>query len=944
MSPGAATGKVTFYDGTSVLGIGTITGGVAQLRTSLIPAGSGTLKAYYSGDASYAPSISAPTPQTVNANASGTLIPAAGSPFLAGFTPCAVATGDFDGDGIQDLAVANNEGGNVAIFLGAGAGVFNQASGSPHHTGTGPCSVAVADFNGDGIQDIAVGNQNTDNITVLLGTGTGAFNEATGSPFPAGSNPFVTVGDFNGDGIPDLATANFGSNNVTVLLGDGLGNFNAAQGSPFPAGSSPVAIVVGDFNGDGRADIATANFGGNNVTVLLGTGAGGFSAAQGSPFPAGTSPRAIAIGDFTGNHVSDLAIANESGNNVTVLLGTGLGGFNAAPGSPFPAGTNPFSVAVGDLNGDGIQDLAFTSSNTDVVTVLLGTGGGSFRAALGAPLPTDSSPVSIVTADFNHDGVSDLAVANEDSNSVTILLGGLASTTSLLITTSPASIAPGTAVPLTLGVSDTGTAFSAPTGTATFSDGGTVLGVAPQSASPYTFNAAGLGVGPHTLTATYSGDTRTQASTSNIVTINVVPPTPTVSGLSPSSATAGGPAFTLTVNGQSFVSGAVVQWNGAPLTTTFVSGTQMTASVSAGLIASAGSAAITVTNPGGAASAPATFTIPPTPAVSSLTPNSVYANSPATITISGSNFVAGDTVSVTPPGGTAMLITPNQVQATQISATIPGALLATAGSAVIAIQNGAGTLSNNVRLTIVPAGAAPTISGLSPYSVTAGGPAFTLIVAGTNFVAGATVQWGKDAALSTTLAGSTATHEASVSAAQIAATGPVNITVVNAGPVTSAPFAFSVQAPTGQTWMQLTTSSTPPAPRDLTRVVFDPPTTQMILFGGYDANLDELGDTWSLNTTTNQWSQLSPAGYHGTSGQGELDDCLRQRQLADDNLRRPAVVRLSQRCLDAVERQWLGRNADVDPTQPDGDATSATHRSRSCLRPGLEPHDRLRRR
>jgi hypothetical protein len=110
----------------------------------------------------------------------------------------------------------------------------------------------------------------------------------------------VAEGDFNGDGKLDLAIVNAASNTVTVLLGNGTGGFTAAPGSPFPVGTGPQFVVVGDFNEDGKPDLAIANSFGNNVTVLLGNGAGGFTAAPGSPFPAGAVPSSLAVGDFNG--------------------------------------------------------------------------------------------------------------------------------------------------------------------------------------------------------------------------------------------------------------------------------------------------------------------------------------------------------------------------------------------------------------------------------------------------------------------------------------------------------------------------------------------------------------------------------------------------------------------------------------------------------------------
>jgi hypothetical protein len=174
------------------------------------------------------------------------------------------------------------------------------------------------------------------------------------------------VGDFNGDGKPDLAVANVFSNNVSILLGDGTGQFGAATN--FPVGVYPFSIAVGDFNGDGNQDLAVGNFNSNNVSILLGDGAGHFSAPTNFPV---SGPGSVAVGDFDGDGKQDLAVANYSSTNVSILLGDGMGHFSAA--TTFSVGTNPESVAIGDFNGDGKQDLAVANNSSNNASILLRT-------------------------------------------------------------------------------------------------------------------------------------------------------------------------------------------------------------------------------------------------------------------------------------------------------------------------------------------------------------------------------------------------------------------------------------------------------------------------------------------------------------------------------------------------------------------------------------------
>ena len=329
-----------------------------------------------------------------------------------GTSPNSVAHGDFNGDGKTDLAVSNNNTSNVSVLLGNGDGTFQPRVN--YSTATNPQSVALADFNGDGRLDIVTANRGSNNVSVLLGNGDGTFQ--TRVNYGAATSPrSVVIGDFNGDGKLDLAVANATSNNVSVLLGNGNGTFQTRVN--YGAGSSPIFVALGDFNGDGKKDLATANSPGTTA-ILLGNGNGTFQAAVN--YSAGSSPQAVAVGDLNGDGKPDLAVANFS-NNVSVLLGNGDGTFQPALNNAVLDTIR--SVAVGDLNGDGKTDLVMAASASALG--LMGKGDGTFQQSVGYSAGT--FPRSAAVGDFNADGKSDLVVVNQTSANVSILLNTLTS-------------------------------------------------------------------------------------------------------------------------------------------------------------------------------------------------------------------------------------------------------------------------------------------------------------------------------------------------------------------------------------------------------------------------------------------------------------------------------------------------------------------------------------
>jgi hypothetical protein len=396
--------------------------------TSVQPTGSVSFLDASNGDASLATQTLDPT--TLSYGIATLSTPSA----VLGET--SVAVGDFNEDGHLDLAVANSYSGTLSILLGDGAGNFTPATTPTVVVGHNPYSIAVGDFNGDGHLDMAVANFTDNTLTVLLGDGTGNFSPAATPTVTVGLSPYsIEVGDFNGDGHLDLAVANSADNNVSILLNDGSGNFSAAPSSPITVGVSPFSVAVGDFVGNGKLDLAVANRCGNDpqcnspgtVTVLKGDGTGNFT--TGTTVTVESSPYSVAVGDFNGDGLLDLAVANECGNDpfcsspgtVSVLLGDGAGNFAPAATPTVAVGVNPWSVAVGDFNGDGLLDLAVANFTDSTTSVLLGDGAGNFSPAATSPVAVGVNPESVAVGDFNGDGNPDLAVANFTDGTVSVL-------------------------------------------------------------------------------------------------------------------------------------------------------------------------------------------------------------------------------------------------------------------------------------------------------------------------------------------------------------------------------------------------------------------------------------------------------------------------------------------------------------------------------------------
>jgi hypothetical protein len=349
--------------------------------------------------------------------------------YSVGTGPTGIVVGDFNGDGKPDIAVANSGSANISVLLGNGDGTFRSAMDSG--AGQIPSALAAADLDGDGHLDLAIADQ-AGAIIVMLGKGDGTFYLPVAIPLDA-SPRSIAVSDFNGDGKMDLAVGQFDvsttTGHVSILLGNGDGTF----GSPVNfalAGAIPYGLVVTDFNGDHNADIAATSFS-PGVSILLGNGDGTFQNVQSFSLPKGNSTYSLAVSDFDHDGKPDLFVTNQKFclsqpcpfNGVAVLLGNGDGNFRSTSVPNDTAAYNKATISgVADFDGDGNPDLALSTWDgvTGSVLIVPGNGDGTFRNPIRMTIGTN--PVGVAAADFNGDGLLDLAAPLVSDNVVVVML------------------------------------------------------------------------------------------------------------------------------------------------------------------------------------------------------------------------------------------------------------------------------------------------------------------------------------------------------------------------------------------------------------------------------------------------------------------------------------------------------------------------------------------
>lgn len=331
-----------------------------------------------------------------------------------------VLAAELTGDGLPDLAVAGE--GRVLILAGDGKGGFRRAG--EYAAGENPTGLAADDLDGDGDADLAAANHETEYLTVLLNDGSGAFGPAPASPVRIEVDPHphtVAAADLNGDGRADLLVDHRSAGGLLPLYGTEEAGFE--PGEVVALGGDPYRdVVVADLDGDGVLDLATPNE--RTVGVRLGRAGDGFGELR-ELDASRVAPYGLATGDVNGDGVPDLAASSgEGGEGVAVLLGDGSGGFRPATGSPYLATRGFSAIEVADLDGDGRDDLAVTGWDAGEVAILYGRDldGDDGREPAVRRVEVGEGPWSVSAADFDADGRHDLAVAVTGEGRVVVLL------------------------------------------------------------------------------------------------------------------------------------------------------------------------------------------------------------------------------------------------------------------------------------------------------------------------------------------------------------------------------------------------------------------------------------------------------------------------------------------------------------------------------------------
>lgn len=354
---------------------------------------------------------------------------ATGIDFNTGSSPYESSIEDVDGDGKPDIITANLSSDNFSLLRNIGSsGSLSFSPKLDFNAGVQSVSSSSGDLDGDGQRDIIIANYGSNTVSTFRNTsisGTPSFSAKI--DFATGNNPYaVIVRDMNGDGKPDIVVANYGSNSFSVLsnTSSGTGTISFATKVDFSTGTQPANIQIRDFDGDGKPDVAIANYGSNSISLFRNTSVGNtVSFALKTDLISGINPNSLASADFDGDGKFEIVAANYGSNSISIFKNLSTNGnLSFATKLDYSTGANPSKIAINDLNGDGQLDIVTANVSDATVSVLENKSDGtSISFATSVEFATGNQPRSVSIADFDNDGRPDIATGNYSDNTVTIL-------------------------------------------------------------------------------------------------------------------------------------------------------------------------------------------------------------------------------------------------------------------------------------------------------------------------------------------------------------------------------------------------------------------------------------------------------------------------------------------------------------------------------------------
>lgn len=599
-------------------------------------------------------------------------------------TPQDMTAMDFDGDGVTDLAVANGQDNTVVVYHNTstnGSATFTTQYFANGPSGYWPVGLASGDLDGDGKPDLVMANNNGSNFVVYQNISSpGHISFTQLPPFGEPGIPYwVAIGDLNGDGKPDVALVETNGNTIEVFPNTStVGSISFGTPVPvfLPNGYSPWAVAIGDFDRDGMPDLAATDWSNNNLSVFRNKGTAGGSISFGShqDFAVGNSPQGLAVGDLDGDGFPDIVVGNNTDNSLTLLRSTSSPGSISFATTTHATGAGPYYIAIADLNGDGLPDIASASNGPGTVSVLRNASTpGSIALAASVDYATDNGPIAVSLADMDGNGTPDIVVLNENGSHP-------APDFSVLLNQNPNAPAITNFTPTSGG---TGTQVTINGANFTGATDVTFGGVAATSFSivSSTTITAIVGTG---ATGAVQVTTPNGTASQSTFSFGAAALPPSITSFQPASGTYGD---TITIQGSSLIQTSSVSFGSvSALSFTILSDTVITAIVGEG---ASGNVTLNASSSTPSSLNGFTYTPPPALVVTGFSPASGMSG--ATVTITGSGFLNTPTVTF---GGTAASYV-HVVNDSVITATVAGG---STGFAAVQAFNGTDSVSGFIYI------------------------------------------------------------------------------------------------------------------------------------------------------------------------------------------------------------------------------------------------------